>query len=130
MKKCHGEICKVYIMSDDQKIAWNHDGKEGDDVLNNSDNLLIKWLTTEGNYSRFRSRKPGTGGSRKKDVCNQIADMINNTSVRKIHTGKQVQMKIEHLEKSFQIMVYKFFLLQKQVRGSLNRVRVPSMKLS
>ena len=74
-KKCHGEICKVYKVSDDWKITWNHDGKEGDDNLNDSANLLIKWLTTDGNYSRFHDGKRGTGGSRKKDVCNQIADM-------------------------------------------------------
>ena len=99
-RKCHGEICKAYKVSDDQKIAWNHDRKDSDDDLSNSDNLLIKWLTTEGTYSRFCTGKTGTGGSRKKDVCNQIADMINHASMRKIHTGKQMQLKIEHLEKS------------------------------
>ena len=31
MKKCHGEICKVYNVKDDWKIAWNCDGKEGED---------------------------------------------------------------------------------------------------
>ena len=35
MKKCHGEICKVYNMKDDWKIVWNHDGKNGDDDPNN-----------------------------------------------------------------------------------------------
>ena len=94
-------------MSDCQKIAWNNDEKDGDDDPNNLDNLLIKWVTTEGNYSRFHNGKTGTGASRKKDVCNQIADMINHSSMRKIHTGKQVQSKVEHLEKSFQ-EVYKF----------------------
>ena len=49
-KKCHGEICNAYGMSDDQKIAWNQDGKDSDDYPNNSDNLLVKWLTSEGNY--------------------------------------------------------------------------------
>ena len=34
MKKCHGEICKVYNVKDDWKIAWNHDRKEGDDDPN------------------------------------------------------------------------------------------------
>ena len=101
-KKCHGEIHKVYKVSDDQKITWNHDRKDNDDDLNNLDNLQIKWLTTVGNYSRFCNRKTGKGGSRKKDVCNQIADMINHTSVRKIHTGKQVQSRIEDIEKNFQ----------------------------
>ena len=62
MKKCHREICKIYKMMDDWKIIWNHDRKEGDDNLNNSDNLLDKWLTTEGNYSRFCNGKTGTGG--------------------------------------------------------------------
>ena len=65
------------------------------------------------------------GGSRKKDVCYQIVDMINHASMRKIYTGKQVQLKIEHLEKSFE-EAYEF-LLQKQVRGSWNRVRVHSV---
>ena len=44
-KKCHGKICKVYGVSDDWKNPWNQDGKDGDDDPNNSDNLLIKWLT-------------------------------------------------------------------------------------
>ena len=94
MKKC----CKVL---DDQKIAWNHDGKNGDENLNNLDNIVIKSLTTEGNYSRLHNGKKGTGGSRKKDVCNQIADMINHSGKRKMCTGTQVQSKIEQLEKSF-----------------------------
>ena len=55
-----------------------------------------------GNYSKFCNGKTGTGGSRKKDVCYQIADMINSAGVRKIHTGKQVESKIKHLENSFQ----------------------------
>ena len=97
-KKCYAEICKAYKVSDDQ---MNHDGKDGDDDPNNLDNILIEWLTSEGNYSRFHNGKTGTGGSRKKDVCNQIADMTNHASMRKMHTGKQVQLKIEHLEKSF-----------------------------
>ena len=41
-KKCHAEICEAYKVLDDQKIAWNHDGKDGDDDLNNLDNLLIR----------------------------------------------------------------------------------------
>ena len=31
-----------------------------------------------------------------------MADMINHASMRKVHTGKQMQSKIKHLEKSFQ----------------------------
>ena len=106
-KKWHGEICKALTVSDDQKIAWNHDRKDGEDDLNNSDNPLLKRLTTEDNYSRFCNGKTGIGGSMKKDVCNQIADMINHAGVRKICTGKQVQLKIKHLEKSFQ-KAYRF----------------------
>ena len=101
MKKCHGEICKVYKVKDDQKITWNYDGEDGEHDLNNLDNLPIKWVTTEGNYSKFHNGKTGMGGSRNKDVCNQIADMITSAHVRKAHMGKQVQSKINHLEKSF-----------------------------
>ena len=90
-KKCHGEICKVYNVKDSWKILWNCDGKEGEDDPNNLDNLQIKWVTTEGNYSKFHNGKTGMGGSRKKDACNQIVDMINNAGVRKIHMGKQVK---------------------------------------
>ena len=127
-KKCHGEICKVYNVKDDWKMAWNCDGKEGEDDLNNSDNLLIEWVTTEGNYSKFSNGKTGMGGSRKKDVGNQIVDMINNNSMRKIHTGKQVQSKSRILRKVSKS--HMSFLLQKQVRGSWNRARVPSVKPS
>ena len=56
-KKCHAEICKAYKVSDDQKIAWNCDGKDGDDDPDNLDNLPIKWLTGEGNYFRFQNGK-------------------------------------------------------------------------
>ena len=101
MKKCHGEIYKVYEVKDDQKIMWNRDRKEGEDNHNNLDNPLIKWATTKGNYSKFCAGKTGTGGSRKKDACNQIADMINSASMRKICMGKQVHSRTKHLEKSF-----------------------------
>ena len=90
-KKCHGEICKVYKMKDDWKTDRNHDGKEGDDNPNNSDSVPIKWVTSEGIYSEFCNRKTVTGGSMKKDLCNQIADMLIHTGMRKMCTGKQVQ---------------------------------------
>ena len=96
------EMYKVYEVKDDWKIMWNHDRKEGEDNHNNLDNLLIKWATTKGNYSKFCTGKTGTGGSRKKDACNQIADMINSASMRKICMGKQVHSRTKHLEKSFE----------------------------
>ena len=75
--------------------------------------------------------KTGMGGSRKKDACNQIADMINNTGMRKICMGKQVQSKIEHLEKSIQ-KTYEFSFTETDqgLMGSWNRARVPSVKPS
>ena len=60
-KKCHGEICKVCNVMDDQKITWNHDRKEGDDDPNNLDNLLIKWLqlraTTPDSVTRQQAQE-------------------------------------------------------------------------
>ena len=58
-KKCHGEICKVYKVKDDQKITWNHDRKDGEDDPNISDNLLIKWVTTKATTQNSIMGKQG-----------------------------------------------------------------------
>ena len=41
-------------------------------------------------------------GKKKADICLSITTVINNKGVRKPHTCKQVQLKIEHIEQQFQ----------------------------
>jgi hypothetical protein len=83
------------------RLAWNKDGKNGPNDPNHSEFILLAWLTTHGNYERFRGT--GNNGVRKINFANTIASTINNAGVRKVRTGKDVLNKIEYIEKSFRL---------------------------
>jgi hypothetical protein len=62
-KGCHTKAyCHPANMSVDPEelnIQWNRDGRGGGNDPNNSENILIAWLQTLGNYKKFRSPLPG-----------------------------------------------------------------------
>ena len=52
------------------------EGNNGEDDPNNSEAILLKWLTTQGNCARFHGAK-NSGGVKKVDISVKIANTIN-----------------------------------------------------
>ncbi|KAL7562789.1 hypothetical protein ACA910_020901 [Epithemia clementina (nom. ined.)] len=101
-KLCYKAVQKLVITGNDARIPWDKDGKDGENDPYNSSRILLDWITTEGNYARFRGSRNGSGVC-KIAICNRIADIINSAGVRKKRTGRQVQAKIEHIEACFRV---------------------------
>jgi hypothetical protein len=81
-------------------ITWRNDGPLGKEEEGCSERILLDWLMKEGNYALFRGG-PQTKGMTKKQVCAQIARIINDKGVRVQRHDKQVENKIQHIEKQF-----------------------------
>ena len=82
-----------------ERIAWNKDGAGGPLDPNNSERILIDWLCTPGNYSKFRGND--NHGTRKIQYAHQIAERMKVAGVRKLRTDKDVLNKIEYIKKCF-----------------------------
>ena len=82
-KKCYDKVKKKIDeeRNDNSRILWNKDGRLGPDDPNNSEAILIKWLTTPGNYIKFRGK--GNNGMRKIRFADQIAREMETAGVKK-----------------------------------------------
>jgi hypothetical protein len=94
-------VASLAAVPDNTRLALNINGKNGPDDPNHSESILIAWLTTHGNYERFRGT--GNNGLRKINFAGTIANSMNKAGVRKVRTGKDVLNKIEYVEKSFRL---------------------------
>lgn len=76
---------------------WSDDGALGPKDPNTSISILIRWLSEEGNYNKFRGGSANKGQT-KLSICEGIAKQINGVGVRVHRDGKSVQNKITDLE--------------------------------
>ena len=81
-------------------ITWRNDGPVGKEEEGCSERILLDWLMAEGNYAKFRGG-PQTKGKTKRKVAAEIARIINDKGVRVPRHDKQVENKIQHIEKQF-----------------------------
>ena len=82
------------------RILWTRDGKRGPDDPNNSMAILLKWLTAEGNYTKYRGG-PTSNGKGKLYWAAMISNEIKEAGVRKYRSPKAIKNKIMNLEDSF-----------------------------
>ena len=66
------------------RIAWKNDGVGGPLDTLTSESILLEWLTTEGNYSKFHGK--GNTGKTKKAFAESIANHINSKGVQAVRT--------------------------------------------
>ena len=60
-------------------LLWNKDGRTGPDDPNNSEAILIHWLITPGNYSKYRGKN--NSGKKKLQYADEVAKRINAAGV-------------------------------------------------
>lgn len=97
-KTCYNWVEKNFINTP-TRIPWEKDGKEGPNDPNSSINILMNWLTTEGNYGKFRGHD--NHGKRKLAFGLQIAKKIKDAGCRVARSGEAVVKKIQEIEGKF-----------------------------
>jgi hypothetical protein len=98
MKRCHAHVSRYAASVDNGTLHWQNDGKNGEMDPNNSEAILMEWISIEGNYDLYRGSK---NGKKKDEICAQVADKMNKEGVLVKRTGVKVRRKIVNLEESF-----------------------------
>jgi len=98
MKRCHAHVSRYAASVDNGTLHWQNDGKNGDMDPNNSEAILMEWISIEGNYDLYRGSQ---NGKKKDEICAQVADKMNKEGVLVKRTGVKVRRKIVNLEESF-----------------------------
>jgi hypothetical protein len=95
-KKCYNVVQKTVFGS--ERTLWTRDGPGGPHDSVNSQSLLIDWMTTGSNFSRFRGNNEG---KTKLAICEEIAAVLKEKKVIVDRPAKQILDKIHAIEKSF-----------------------------
>ena len=82
-----------------QRYLWNNDGLGGKDDPNNSLKLLIDWLTTGENWTKYKGKN--NNGKSKLQYSKEIASVINSHGVKEERTADQVRVKIDSIERAY-----------------------------
>jgi hypothetical protein len=80
-----------------RKGNWDCDGKEGS-LEHTSVKILLDWWMAEGNYSKYCGKN--NQGVKKVQFCNTLAEIMSKET-SSTRTAKNVQNKIQHIEKTF-----------------------------
>ena len=94
-KRCYLRVATATT----RRPTWSTDGKNGPDDPNNSERILLDWITYPGNYTKFRGK--GNNGTTKMRFAQIIAGKMNAAEVRISRDAKQVLNKLKHLEDTF-----------------------------
>ena len=97
-KTCHNKVEKA-IIHQPTRLPWDKDGKNGPDDPTNSMNILMDWLTEEGNYSRFRGKD--NKGTRKLAYGIQLSNKMKAAGCRVHRSPEAVVKQIQEIEKKF-----------------------------
>ena len=90
---------RLYDLSDKRKtIPWDKDNVT--DNSPSSNQILLEWITTEGNYARYRGAD-STNGSTKLVICKEVTDLIAKAGIVTERTPNSVKSRIMYLESPF-----------------------------
>ena len=82
------------------RLLWSKDGKNGPDDLTTSMSILLKWITTEGNYNKYRGG-PTSHGKGKIYWCTLLSDEIKKAGIRRHRSLKAIKNKIANIKDLF-----------------------------
>ena len=86
--KCIKKLANINVtvapVDEASRLLWNNDGP---DSSTNSLSVLVTWLITEPNYSRYRgsndeNNSPADGVTTKIEYCNQISNLIARSGIK------------------------------------------------
>ena len=89
-----------------KKQLWANDGIDGGP---SSMSILLDWLTTEGNYSRWKGSETQKGistwlglkgGVKKETLCTEICNLIKNAGIM-TRNNADIRTKIGSIEQAF-----------------------------
>jgi len=84
-KKCFDSI---HVSMSTRKPSWNTDGSNGPDDPQFSEQILLDWLLTPGNYANKWKGKDNKGIS-KKQTAATISQMMNEVGVKVERDGEE-----------------------------------------
>ena len=67
-------------VQDDSRVHWDANGPNGADTEPNSLSFLIKWWSTEGNYSKF-CRGKNNSGKAEEAILQALSDEIKKAGI-------------------------------------------------
>ena len=98
-KVCYNAIVKSRQNGQDSSRGkWDSDGKRGPKDPNTSMRILLDWITTEGNYSRFCGKN--NNGVTKMQFASILADKMKAETASADRNAKQVLDKIKRIEEA------------------------------
>ena len=97
-KACYNAATKA-LSGNTGRGNWTSDGKGGTDDPHTSMKILLDWMTTEGNYSRFCGKD--NNGVKKQQFANSLAEKMREETCSETRNAKQVLDKISRIETSF-----------------------------
>ena len=106
-KSCHKKLVKIMETTinaktsagENERFLWDNDGKDGENDSDTSMSILLNWMTTGDNYTKYRGSKHGL---KKTFFADQLAKRMNDAGCAKgTRNAKQVVDKIAMLEQSF-----------------------------
>ena len=105
-KRCYNALIKERTKAEEDKNKqrrnrWHNDGTEAS-KNKSSIEVLLDWLTKEGNYDRWRGSGPNNNrGETKRAVCTEISGLIKAAGIDIPRKWEDVWGKIAYLEKTY-----------------------------
>eukprot|EP00977_Amphora_coffeiformis_P025485 scaffold20183_cov123-Amphora_coffeaeformis.AAC.1 len=105
-KKCHAKV----MLASKTRPGWKSDEANGPEDPISSMHILLDWILSPGNYSKFRGKN--NNGTTKNQYAQMLANHMNSAGVKVHHEHKQVLSKIQNFKILFEELIT--LLLQKQ----------------
>ena len=99
-RTCYNKVLRNFSTMATKRIPWNKDAPDNN-PSQTSEKILIEWLTTEGNYNKYRGWR--NHGTTKHTFAKEISALMVSAGVKSNRTPQSIMDKIAQLEKQFTV---------------------------
>ena len=96
-KRCFNTSQDTANQTKSKRLYWHNDGPT-ENV--NSESILLDWLTTQGNYEKWKGGAKNSGDT-KKTLASQISSLMKDKGVLVTRNAKNIIDKVGHIERTF-----------------------------
>ena len=96
-KRCFNKSQDTANQTKAKRLYWHNDGPT-ENV--NSESILLDWLTTQGNYEKWKGGAKNSGET-KKTLASQISSLMKDKGVLVTRNAKNIIDKVGHIERTF-----------------------------